>query len=66
MKLYFVSIVLVDEQRREYSFSMTIPATSREAAKAAVIGIGMEINEATGHKLKVSNESHATDTGRTI
>lgn len=67
MKLYFVTVVLVDGCNREYSFSMTIPSTSEKAAKSAAIGIGFEINDATDHMLKVrASETHATDTGRTI
>ena len=67
MKLYFVTVVLIDGCNREYSFSMTIPSISENAAKKAAIGIGFEINDATGHLLKVrTSEINATDTGRTI
>ena len=67
MKLYFVTVVLVDGCNREYAFSMTIPATSEQAAKDAAIDIVFAINDSTNHMLKVRHsETQATDTGRRI
>jgi hypothetical protein len=67
VKLYFVTVVLVDGCNREYAFSMTIPATSEQAAKDAAADIGFAINDSTNHMLKVRNsEIEVTNTGRII